>query len=108
MDEMVYNIPDLKRFMIRTGMLRYDEEYLRLGLEPSDEGWFYKERYDELAEFCEIYPQYHLISLPGGPLYLNRSISDCWMYHLAKGDRDPGLIHDPFREEGILIGIMYY
>jgi hypothetical protein len=55
---------------------------------------FWSERAHELQAFCRSNPDYHIVSMLNGNVYLNRYAPGASMCFLASGNPDPRIIYD--------------
>ena len=85
-------IYDSQEFSDRTQLVR---DHLDIfGIEPDTRlGYFFPHRLEELLQYCEQYPEFHIVSeLKNGAGKINRPIENAAFYLLAEGDADPNLI----------------
>ncbi len=85
-------IPTTLEFRRRTAVL-VDYEFEEADIVPdSILGRFEHHRLDELIEFCEKNPDYHIISVINITLYFNKVLPNAQTYYLGQGDSNPDLV----------------
>ena len=86
---------DFAMFVERTGLIIAPEDLSMLGLPLADiQAAFWGSSSDMLLEFCEQYPQYHIVTITGPGRLENKYIPCKNIYMLAAGDSHPGLVID--------------
>lgn len=86
-------ITSLRDFNTRVGLIQNYQEIERLGLVPrSMEAMFFSRDVATILNFCTQNQEYHVVTCTDGYRLENRYIPGYSMYHLAKGDKDPGLV----------------
>lgn len=58
-------------------------------------GGFAPWRLREFLNLAKLHPEYHIVVCIEPDLYVNAFIAGAQSYHLAEGDSDPSLVHDP-------------
>ncbi len=86
------HIPTTLEFRNRTGIL-FDYEFEPVDIVPDTiTGLFLRSRLDELIEYCEINPEYHIVSILYGSMFFNRILENATLFCLAGGDKDTSLV----------------
>jgi hypothetical protein len=86
-------IVDTNEFYDRVGLVWNYYELEWLGFKPFDySGNFDLDDLPQLQEFCQLNPEYHIVSgFPGGRK-INKFVPDARCYWIANGDKDPTLM----------------
>ena len=88
-------IVDGDEFYNRVGLVWDYYELEWLGFKPFDyNGNFDSDDLPQLLEFCQLNPEYHIVSGFKGGRKINKLVPDARCYWLANGDKDPTLIHN--------------
>ena len=88
-------IVDGDEFYNRVGLVWDYYELEWLGFKPFDyNGNFDSDDLPQLLEFCQLNPEYHIVSGFRGGRKINKLVPDARCYWLANGDKDPTLIHN--------------
>jgi hypothetical protein len=88
-------IVDGDEFYNRVGLVWDYYELEWLGFKPFDyNGNFDLDDLPQLLEFCQLNPDYHIVSGFKGGRKINKLVPDARCYWLANGDKDPTLIHN--------------
>ena len=86
-------IVDIDEFYDRVGLVWDYYELEWLGLKPFDfGGYFDSDEIPRLLEFCNLNPEYHIVSGFRGGRKINKFVPDARGYWLAIGDKDPSLL----------------
>ena len=86
-------IPTTREFEKTTGTIEAIEALKALGLTPCCVmGSFCRDHCDQLFEFCEKNPDFHLVSCTSNGLF-NKFLPRAHSIYLAEGDPNPNLIH---------------
>jgi hypothetical protein len=59
-------------------------------------GTFRADEAPALLKFCKSHADYHIVTYTSGDRYVNRYVPGQRVYHLAKGDRNPYLVYNPW------------
>ncbi len=72
-----------------------DLDFALLDIVPDTQlGFFRRERYQELLEYCEANPDFHIIStLRDSLVRVNAPLEFAGFYMLGQGDKNPKLVH---------------
>jgi len=94
---------DIEEFNKKVGLLRDIQYSHGIELEPcwGVLGLFKPHRLNELREYIEKHPEYHIISTTKNWVYFNRVIENCCGYFLGEGDKNQehigSIASDPVR-----------
>lgn len=94
---------DIMEFHRKVGLLRDIKYSHGIDLEPcwGLVGLFDPHRLNELKEYIEKHPEYHIISAASEWVYFNKILENCFGYYLGDGDKNPEYIgaitSDPVR-----------
>lgn len=95
---------DIGEFNRKVGLLRDIQYSHGIDLEPcwGVLGLFKPHRLNELKEYIEKHPEFHIISATSEWVYFNKVLENCFGYFLGEGDKDPDIIgaitSDPVRD----------
>ncbi len=85
-------VPKLLEFRQRTAVL-VDYEFEDVSIEPDSMiGTFETSRLEELKQFCQENPNYHIISELNFCLYFNKVLPNAQQFYLGQGDENPDLV----------------
>jgi hypothetical protein len=94
-------IDDIHIFYRRVGLIKYSGRLIPLGLTTDNIGAMFRcSQIDELLEFCSENPAYHIVSGTSPGMCTNRYVEGCTIYMLAKGDKNPNLVLNPYIKKG--------
>jgi len=87
---------DGTEFQNRVKVVYYIDELMWIGLTPFNLiGDFCDDDAETLLKFCAEHPEYHIVSCDGERVY-NRYVAELRSFYLAKGERNPYLVHNPW------------